>query len=68
MRKQTTIRHQMKLAGELSKEIAAARHGDRVANLSTHGIVLGSLYTLAWVLGLTEETPVEYARKKLEGK
>lgn len=69
MRSAKVIKQQMQLAGELSKDIAAGRgRTGRVASLATHGIVLGALYTLAWVLRATDESPVEYARKKLEAE
>lgn len=57
----------MNRASELSKEISSARQG-RVQSVATHGIVLGALYALAWVLRVTDESPVECARKKLDGK
>ena len=67
MRSTKTIRREMQRANDLSKEIAAG-HGPILVNLATHGIVLGALYTLAWVLRATDESPVDYARKKLEAE
>jgi hypothetical protein len=65
MRSSKVISAEMKRADELSKEIAKTRHG--IVSLSVHGMVLGTLYTLAWVLGATDEAPVDYARRKLDG-
>lgn len=50
-----------KLSEEMINSGGACRTG-----LATHGLLLGIMYTLVWVLGERKESPTDYARRRLE--